>query len=525
MFKNFFARLSKKKNSVKSSPDLNKKITINLLLEQSPELNDLTGLISLLKEKFTSYAGKPITYNTKLSDPFLSIKPPEVGKYNLDNILEWYNSKNPDYAIISSVNDNKGPEMPEFANLIACLSKDILLLMQTRKFPSKKDDNKSENSSGIFDIISDTYKPNPLKHIADKCYQYSFNLEKYNLTDSNISTLREFMSKINKLIIDGYTYNDFIYIMYNYLMIFSFGFLEEKDYEECAKAYEIEDFIERALKLRYIIYPTLKQLDYNMIIYFMQAPVINFRLSNKRNPIHSTYEAPIYELFHDVRIHGDVTHGYKKENTNTTYQRKLKSAQNLQHLGIVADPRKIHDKTIFTNAASVISKLKPFLKYTRPIDGATNNFSTDIDKRNFTISFILFEVLHEKGKFSQLEDIKNLLEILSNYKGKFYLYVYDDFKSYEKAAINFVLNLDSQSEITKDTINKLLEYVLNTLIKELGINLEESNNSNNSYSTSGSNYSSNYAGGYISNFQSNHKNKHTKIKKNTRKNKKSKKNI
>lgn len=292
------------------------------------------------------------------------------------------------------------------------------------------------------------------------------------------------------------------------MLLFSFGFLDDKENEECIKAYDLEDFKERILKLKYILYPSFIQVDYNVIIYFMQAPILNFRLTNSRKYIHDMFETPLFEVYHDVKFHGDVTHGFQFENTNKTYTKKINTAA---RMGFSPADRKIHDKQVFENANAVITKLKPFLKYTRPKLSSNKEFSEEIYKRNFVFSYVLFYLLHEKGKFSQLKDMETLLDVLNNYKikGNFSDSIYlEKLNTYEQNAIRSVLKLDSQTEITLDHINQLLVYVLDTLSTEFNIKIQspESNSeSSESGFESGSNKSNNsynpyqYQSGYRSN--------------------------
>lgn len=60
-------------------------------------------------------------------DSFFKITEPKAGEYNLDNIAEWYESKNPEYKSVSEVAFN----VPEFNFILAVMLKDLVLLSTT----------------------------------------------------------------------------------------------------------------------------------------------------------------------------------------------------------------------------------------------------------------------------------------------------------------------------------------------------------------------------------------------------------
>lgn len=51
-------------------------------------------------------------------------------------------------------------------------------------------------------------------------------------------------------------------------------------------------------------------ISYTKVIYFIQAPVLNFNIMNTRKMVHGEYESPYYQVFHDIEYHGNVTHSY-----------------------------------------------------------------------------------------------------------------------------------------------------------------------------------------------------------------------
>ena len=76
------------------------------------------------------------------SDPFFSIEKPTKGNYNLDNLYDWYLTKNPEFQ---PVNTKGLIRVPEFKFLIAVMAKDLLILQKTNKYPQKHTNNNKKS--------------------------------------------------------------------------------------------------------------------------------------------------------------------------------------------------------------------------------------------------------------------------------------------------------------------------------------------------------------------------------------------
>ncbi len=258
----------------------------------------------------------------------------------------------------------------------------------------------------------------------------------------NKKYLIDFLNEIEQLIVDGYEYITFIRLMYKYIQLFSYGFkYNELDCED----YSYRDFINTANESPFIIYPSLVQVDYNKVIYFMQAPVLNFRLTNARLKIHNIFQPPSYELLHDVRGHGSLTHGWRnhrlrivkprnntvklryntvKQRNNTKLYRGIENV-NKTILHKPPQPAPTYKNEFqamhslfgkYQSANNTIQLLKPLLQYN--IHKAEDDI-TQIDMRNLMYTIILFTLLHELVEHNrniagiiQLEDIGTLQKFL-----------------------------------------------------------------------------------------------------------------
>ena len=66
-----------------------------------------------------------ITYETTILDPFLSVtEQTEEKSYNLDNLYDWYLTKNISFIENGTSIKDANPKVPEFKTLIALIIKD-----------------------------------------------------------------------------------------------------------------------------------------------------------------------------------------------------------------------------------------------------------------------------------------------------------------------------------------------------------------------------------------------------------------
>ena len=114
--------------------------------------DDFTNFLPI-KELITEQLLNPnlnsnLSYDNSLkglgaSDQFFSIEEPKEGNYNLDNLYDWYLTKNPDFLPINTKGLNI--MVPEFKFIIAVMSKDLLILKKTNKYPQKNIKNTEES--------------------------------------------------------------------------------------------------------------------------------------------------------------------------------------------------------------------------------------------------------------------------------------------------------------------------------------------------------------------------------------------
>jgi hypothetical protein len=99
-----------------------------------------------------------------------------------------------------------------------------------------------------------------------------------------------------------YNYLEIINIIDEYLLLFSFGKKNIIHSHRNSLLYTLET--------PFIIYPTFNLISYSKVIYFIQAPVLNFNIMNTRKLVHKQYQMPYYQVQHDLNGHSAMTHSY-----------------------------------------------------------------------------------------------------------------------------------------------------------------------------------------------------------------------
>jgi hypothetical protein len=315
----------------------------------------------------------------ELEDPFFIIKP-EEGTYNLDNIAEWYESKNPEYKPVNKVAFN----VPEFNFILAVMLKDLVLLSTIKKYPLRDSKN--------------TVEP----RISEEPYeQVTYNLPTTATTASSIN-FDELFRKINSEVNmeSGILYIKFLDILSDYITIFSLGILysqldstfpkDAKDAKGDNKWSELHKdiaILETIKKIPYIIYPSLIQISYDKVLYTIQAPVINFRLNNKRRFIHNRFYNSIFEISHDISMHATLTHMYQ--------------------LNISGDKL----KKFFTNRKTVLDMLKEHISFS--LYKKTDNINY-YDRK--MVAYIIFYMVHEtiSGTSSILFELNTVIHMFND---------------------------------------------------------------------------------------------------------------
>ncbi len=380
-------------------------ISRNELLE-FPTVQKYPNIIALIKTKFNKHA--KLNYESKVYDPFLNITPPENGQYNLDNLMDWYNTKNPNFLPIKDVM----PPIciPEFSTMFACIAKDLILLLITQRYPAN---NKLNSISP--DQLNQSNKQ------YNKCNLLSNKLTDQLVTIAHINIIISLLKDIEILITESkYNYIESMRIVFEYLIFFSYGIIDAETRKLCLISNGIYTFMYDINNLPLIVYPSFVQTDFNKTIYFMQAPVVNFRITNSRKGTHGLFYAPVGEIDHDIIFHSAITHGRNISpitkqilNQNKTHNKVNNTIlKNIFSL----------DKDDYTNANNTIKLLKPFLQYNIKLtNNNTINTMTAISKSasNFAFTYILFILLHElqhdnnTSSILYLKDLKTLLHKLT----------------------------------------------------------------------------------------------------------------
>jgi hypothetical protein len=142
------------------------------------------------------------------------------------------------------------------------------------------------------------------------------------------------------------------------------------------------DLYEYKTKLRetpFLIFPTYAQISYNYVLFLMAAPIINFRLVNRKRAIHGSMGNSFDELEHDVMEHGNDTHRINLLTENNY-------------------------KTWFANMSIIISTLYPYFNYKilniKEITGLgqPNYDNLNGEQKKQIIAIILFIFLHENTR-------------------------------------------------------------------------------------------------------------------------------
>ena len=162
--------------------------------------------------------------------------------------------------------------------------KDLLLIQFLNKVPKPKLSNPSKlQNLETIDNLSNLKYTEIVTEIRSKAY--------------------ELLKRFEKLIFDGYKYQEFLKLLHDYIGFFS-NMNNPSKKKECD--YSMRTLLEFA-DMPSIIVPTFFQINYEWILNTMAAPIINFRLSNRRKKIHGNFLAPCNELLHDI-------YNYKRNN-------------------------------------------------------------------------------------------------------------------------------------------------------------------------------------------------------------------
>ena len=198
------------------------------------------------------------------------IKPTGDFERIFEDPLDWYKSKNPRFMHVNSIEIR----VHEFRFMIAQMIKDLLLGLASDQMPQLLKHNGTINSR--------------------------YDIQTSELLAFNMLRITDTLTKIEKNIEEGYLYIQFIEYMCDYIDLYNFF---EKD--KCEKW--LLD-LKKTLNTPFIILPTLVQVNFKKIINLIRAPLLNFRLSNSQQYVHSMYKPNCWEIYHDTNFHARKTH-------------------------------------------------------------------------------------------------------------------------------------------------------------------------------------------------------------------------
>jgi hypothetical protein len=318
------SRISSSRINSSRNNSLKENIINNILFKNQNSAN----LLSLIKkdndikdlsdEGITKFVQEYRYISRNNNDDFL-------GK--VENLLEWYKTKNEDFSILSSINDGNGPHMPEFHTLLVTITLNIIKVLSTQKFPGRRTEHTNIKT------------PRALSHRKSHAlYDKKINSDSDN--DNDIAwkeLLNGLLAKIAELNTtdsdrpDYYSYLNIMDIYLQYIIYMSGIKIKVSKIKEKLKnsSYDLinsryinnintnditlcENYI---LYLYYIfnntpfiLYPTFVQLAEKKVLKTLSAPVVNFYLSYTRTNSHNYFIPPCYHVEHDVIFHGTLTH-------------------------------------------------------------------------------------------------------------------------------------------------------------------------------------------------------------------------
>jgi len=439
-------------NSIQNRQNTLNNKTKNPEIPEIPEkLLKFDYAIKLLNESSTIDKPNFLTYSHNIPDiEFLdnNNNNPNASVYKP---LEWYNKINPKFENLNYVN----PNLPEFKPLIQQFIKDLIVLFTTEEFPKiKKADMKIITNRNIEKI--NFYKTNSGKimhkilgepdlnyehanyklPIADYFFvprEYGGKHSKYKTIDLKFTyktskSIMFILDLINKTIQKNYEYVDIMQCFKSFIVLFSFNInLDKLDEIMCLDQIKLIDDL---MNTPFLIYPSFIVPNHYKTLLLLGAPIINVWCMNRIGVIHNMLFKPCLQIFHDLNVHGRLTHQYNK-NTDAQKLNKIFFSNN-KFLQELLTKYKYDNKT-FKNVGE---------------KGITLN---NIEKNdtlweyfNFIIIIFLFTVLHEETLNFFLSDEKHYTseEILLKAKE-----IINDnkFNDKEKIYMNFYKELDNMN--------------------------------------------------------------------------------
>jgi len=286
---------------------------------------------NLINSTFSNVTRFNYSNDINVEDPFLTTKKPNKDKFNLDNLYDWYKTKNPNFVMLNYENNFLKIKTPEFSFITAIIVKDLIFLQKTKNFP-KNDTNAPKQSN----------------------YNAKINTNK---NDTHINTL---LTMIDKFIKDEYLYEKFLEILSNYLNFFATGEVPEVP-DERIHYFTYKD----CLNQPYIIYPLIKELNYTQILYTIPAPVIFLKISNKQKINYTDILSQSINIKKKMPIHN--THN--TNNTNNIHNKYInlfnKLKKYINYTDTDTDTKKLdnYSKQLFAYILYYIYKIDAFSFY------------------------------------------------------------------------------------------------------------------------------------------------------------------
>ena len=363
--------------------------------------------------------------------------------------LGWYQHKNPKFKILKSptpeeipnlpfnytddiyIGEEKQVRVPEYRFLVAQMIKDLLLALYLGSMPQLHKNNKEKNFGHS-------------KQLAE----LNFNKIEESKREIFKKEIFKILSKIEQNIKEDFKYVEFIDYMSNYLNLFSSINFDSnnKKINECI---EYILYIKKLLLTPFIIFPTLIQINLNKTLNLIKAPLLNFRLSNSRKKIHSSFDNPCSEIEHDILQHCGLTHNIYLYINRYTYLNfnKVNSSFELKKKDYIFDKLK--------NLEQIYILINMFF---RMIISLFNYFS--LEKINKLYTLFLFVIFHEKYGINIIFD-NNILKFILNTNKDEYTPIKTKREEIQKRLTKLTKeNYDTFAQEKKATIIKEIEKIL-----------------------------------------------------------------
>lgn len=326
---------------------------------------------------------------------------------NLHKLKKWYETKNPTYQKISNLAE--GITLKECLPLVAVMAKDFLLAktniiadsksasnleLQNNKTRNNRNNNRNKNTKNT---LTNNRFNKTKKVLKNNKANNSYKHPTYGLYNNPAKKQSILINKINMLLAlvlkfsEEYKYNIFLILVREYLSLFSYGSTSITFGNEHNKTRPLIDpqylnmHFDGFYNSTFILYPSLRQISYDKVIFTMQAPIVNFGLRNKSELIHRSSTLPSGEMLHDI-IHAELTHNPNTTNTTHTYL-----SEEIQKR--------------FTINKKTIDSIKDKINYSQVKDKKSIDYYT---KKLF--AYYIFVLVHEIGRFAALGNLNEFLK-------------------------------------------------------------------------------------------------------------------